>query len=62
MVKERKRTPKATRDEIERIKHYNKIGWTVRQLADKFGYGSSTIQRYLKGISKYDETIDPAEQ
>jgi IS30 family transposase len=62
MGNERNRTPKATREEIERMKRYHKFGWSVRMLADKFGYSKSSIQRYLKGISKYDETIDPAEQ
>ena len=62
MGKERKREPKATRDEIERMKHYHKYGWSVRMLSDKFGYSKSSIQRYLKGEVKYDEAIDPAEQ
>lgn len=61
-MKQRHRTPTASREEIERMKELHKCGWSVRQLADRYGLTKSTIHRYITGEIKYDETIDPVDE
>lgn len=43
------------------MKELHKHGWSVRQLADKFGIAKSAIHRYLTGEVGYDEAPDPVE-
>lgn len=61
-MKQRSRNPIASREEIERMKELHKCGWSVRQLADKFGIAKSSIHRYLTGEVGYDETVDPIDE
>lgn len=57
-MNKRNRHPVASREEIERMKTLHKCGWSVRQLADKYGLTKSTVHRYVTGQIGY-ENADP---